>query len=109
MDMNTRAVLTEATTKFLAAPKKMLIGAEWVDAADGSRLDVHNPANGEVFTRVPAGGVGDIEAGTVWVNCHSMLDASLPFGGYKQSGFGREMGRAALDLFTETKSVLMAV
>ena len=50
-----------------------------------------------------------IKAGTVWVNCHSMLDASLPFGGFKQSGIGREMGRAALDLFTETKSVLMAV
>ncbi len=50
-----------------------------------------------------------IKAGTVWVNCHSMLDASLPFGGYKQSGIGREMGRAAIDLFTETKSVMMAV
>ena len=50
-----------------------------------------------------------IKAGTVWVNCHSMLDASLPFGGFKQSGIGREMGRAAIDLFTETKSVLMAV
>jgi phenylacetaldehyde dehydrogenase len=50
-----------------------------------------------------------IKAGTVWVNCHSMLDASLPFGGFKQSGIGREMGRAALDLFTETKSVMMAV
>jgi phenylacetaldehyde dehydrogenase len=50
-----------------------------------------------------------IKAGTVWVNCHSMLDACLPFGGFKQSGIGREMGRAALDLFTETKSVLMAV
>ncbi len=50
-----------------------------------------------------------IKAGTVWVNCHSMLDSSLPFGGFKQSGIGREMGRAALDLFTETKSVLMAL
>ena len=50
-----------------------------------------------------------IKAGTVWVNCHSMLDASLPFGGFKQSGIGREMGRAALDLFTETKSVMLAV
>ena len=50
-----------------------------------------------------------IKAGTVWVNCHSLLDPSLPFGGYKQSGFGREMGRAMIDLFTETKSVLMAV
>jgi phenylacetaldehyde dehydrogenase len=50
-----------------------------------------------------------IKAGTVWVNCHSMLDPSLPVGGFKQSGIGREMGRAAIDLFTEVKSVLMAV
>ena len=50
-----------------------------------------------------------IKAGTVWVNCHNILDASMPFGGYKQSGFGREMGRAVLDLYTETKSVIMAL
>jgi phenylacetaldehyde dehydrogenase len=48
-----------------------------------------------------------IEAGTVWVNCHGVLDNSLPFGGYKQSGIGRESGRAVLDLYTESKSVLM--
>lgn len=48
-----------------------------------------------------------IKAGTVWVNCHGLLDNALPFGGYKQSGFGREMGRAMIDLYTETKSVLM--
>lgn len=50
-----------------------------------------------------------IKAGTVWVNCHSMLDVSVPFGGYKQSGFGREMGRASLDAYLESKSVFMAV
>ncbi|AQV94086.1 aldehyde dehydrogenase [Cupriavidus necator] len=50
-----------------------------------------------------------IKAGTVWVNCHSMLDPAVPFGGYKQSGFGREMGRAALDAYLETKSVFMSV
>ncbi len=50
-----------------------------------------------------------IRAGTVWVNCHNILDASMPFGGYKQSGFGREMGQAVLDLYTETKSVIMAL
>lgn len=50
-----------------------------------------------------------IKAGTVWVNCHNMLDAAMPFGGFKQSGFGREMGKAALDSYTETKSVMMAV
>ncbi len=50
-----------------------------------------------------------IKAGTVWVNCHNILDASMPFGGYKQSGIGREMGRAVLDLYTESKSVIMAL
>ena len=48
-----------------------------------------------------------IKAGTLWVNCHGLLDNALPFGGYKQSGIGREMGRAMIDLYTETKSVLM--
>lgn len=50
-----------------------------------------------------------IKAGTVWVNCHNMLDPAMPFGGFKLSGHGREMGRAVLDLYTETKSVCMAV
>jgi phenylacetaldehyde dehydrogenase len=48
-----------------------------------------------------------IKAGTVWVNCHNILDNTMPFGGYKQSGIGREMGRAVLDLYTESKSVIM--
>jgi phenylacetaldehyde dehydrogenase len=46
-----------------------------------------------------------IQAGTVWVNCYNLTDPASPFGGYKQSGWGREMGRQALDLYTETKSV----
>ncbi|MBI3368253.1 MAG: aldehyde dehydrogenase family protein, partial [Burkholderiales bacterium] len=50
-----------------------------------------------------------LQAGTVWVNCHSMLDATMPFGGYKQSGIGRDMGRAALDAYLETKSVFIAL
>jgi phenylacetaldehyde dehydrogenase len=50
-----------------------------------------------------------IRAGTVWVNCHNLIDPAMPFGGFKQSGIGREMGRAVLDLYTETKSVCMAV
>lgn len=49
-----------------------------------------------------------IRAGTVWVNCHNMLDPAMPFGGFKLSGHGREMGRAVLDLYTETKSVCVA-
>jgi phenylacetaldehyde dehydrogenase len=46
-----------------------------------------------------------IKAGTVWVNCYNLTDPASPFGGYKQSGWGREMGRAVLDQYTETKSV----
>ncbi len=46
-----------------------------------------------------------IRAGTVWVNAYNLFDAALPFGGFKESGFGREMGAAGLDLYTEVKSV----
>jgi phenylacetaldehyde dehydrogenase len=50
-----------------------------------------------------------IRAGTVWVNCHNVFDASLPFGGYKQSGWGREMGEEALHNYTEVKAVTVAL
>jgi phenylacetaldehyde dehydrogenase len=46
-----------------------------------------------------------LKAGSVWINCYNVFDAALPFGGYKQSGWGREMGHAALDLYTEIKAV----
>jgi phenylacetaldehyde dehydrogenase len=46
-----------------------------------------------------------LRAGTVWINCYNVFDPALPFGGYKQSGWGRESGREALDLYTQTKSV----
>ncbi|KAH7320997.1 aldehyde dehydrogenase domain-containing protein [Stachybotrys elegans] len=46
-----------------------------------------------------------LKAGTVWVNCYNMLSFQLPFGGFKQSGIGRELGEAALANYTETKSV----
>ncbi len=49
--------------------------------------------------------VPKIRAGTVWVNCHNILDVAMPFGGYKQSGFGKDMGKEALDSYLETKSV----
>jgi len=48
---------------------------------------------------------GELRAGTVWINCYGVLDSAMPFGGYKQSGWGREMGHQMLDLYTETKSV----
>jgi acyl-CoA reductase-like NAD-dependent aldehyde dehydrogenase len=46
-----------------------------------------------------------LKAGTVWINAYNLYDAALPFGGYKQSGFGRELGSAALESYTQTKSV----
>jgi phenylacetaldehyde dehydrogenase len=46
-----------------------------------------------------------IQAGTVWVNCHNVFDAGLPFGGYKQSGIGRERGKYGLEEFVETKAM----
>ncbi len=52
--------------------------------------------------------VSKLKAGTVWVNTHNLLDSNLPFGGFKQSGIGREMGRAAIELYTESKSVCLA-
>lgn len=50
-----------------------------------------------------------LRAGTVWVNCYNVFDAALPFGGYKQSGWGREMGHEALELYTETKAVVLGL
>ena len=46
-----------------------------------------------------------LRAGTVWINCYNVFDAALPFGGYKQSGWGREMGHEVLELYTEVKAV----
>jgi len=46
-----------------------------------------------------------LRAGTVWINCYNIFDAALPFGGYKQSGWGREMGKDVFELYTQTKAV----
>jgi len=50
-----------------------------------------------------------LKAGTVWVNCYDVFDAAAPFGGFKMSGIGRELGQYALQLYTEVKTVTMAV
>jgi aldehyde dehydrogenase (NAD+) len=46
-----------------------------------------------------------IRAGTVWVNTYNLYDSGAPFGGFKQSGYGRDLGREALDGYTESKTV----
>jgi phenylacetaldehyde dehydrogenase len=50
-----------------------------------------------------------LRAGTVWINCYNIFDASMPFGGYKQSGWGREMGHEVLNNYLETKSICAAI
>ena len=49
-----------------------------------------------------------LRAGTVWINCYDIFDAAAPFGGYKMSGVGRELGEYALQLYTEVKTVYIA-
>jgi len=59
---------------------------------------------GKVFRLAPK-----IRAGSVWVNCHTVLDPSMPFGGYKQSGWGRELGGEAVYSYLESKSLCINV
>jgi len=80
------------------------------DEADAARI-----GNGTIFGLAGAVWTRDvskahrmaraIKAGTVWINAYNLYDAAMPFGGYKQSGFGRELGAAALEQYTQTKSV----
>ncbi|WP_312936792.1 aldehyde dehydrogenase family protein, partial [Pseudomonas sp.] len=48
-----------------------------------------------------------LKAGSVWINCWNVVDPASPFGGYKQSGWGREMSKHVIDAYTETKSVFV--
>ena len=52
---------------------------------------------------------GQLRAGTVWINCYNIFDPAMPFGGYKQSGWGREMGHEVLEAYTEVKSVCTVI
>jgi len=64
---------------------------------------------GSVWTRDLSRGhrvISEIRAGIVWINCHGLPDPAMPFGGYRQSGWGRELGPEALESFQERKSVI---
>jgi phenylacetaldehyde dehydrogenase len=52
--------------------------------------------------------IPQIKTGTVWVNCHNLIDPNMPFGGFKESGLGRDFGVRSLDAYTEVKSVCIA-
>lgn len=73
------------------------------DTPFGLASSIYSTNNSRIQRLTPA-----IKAGTVWVNCHNIFDPALPFGGYKESGIGREMGEEVINLYTEVKSVCMA-
>ena len=59
---------------------------------------------GKIFRLAPK-----LRAGTVWVNCHNMLDATMPFGGFKQSGWGRELGQESVRAYLESQSLCLNI
>jgi acyl-CoA reductase-like NAD-dependent aldehyde dehydrogenase len=101
----------------------MFIDGDWVDTDD--RFEIRSPATEELVASVAkadreyglSAGVwstddqralevaDQLEADTVWINDWHMVNAAYPFGGYKQSGLGRELGPHALDEYTEEKTV----
>lgn len=86
-----------AITKFSTEEEAIKLGNE---TTYGLAAAVHtNDLNRSI--RVMKG----LKAGTVWVNCYNMLHHQMPFGGFKESGIGRELGEAALDNYVQTKSV----
>ncbi|MDW8338496.1 MAG: aldehyde dehydrogenase family protein, partial [Thermoleophilia bacterium] len=85
----------------------------FADEEEAVRLanDVRYGLMATVWTRDPARGhrlAARIKSGTVGINMPYSAFPGIPFGGYKQSGFGRELGLEALELYLETKSVLVA-
>ena len=52
--------------------------------------------------------VDNVRAGTMWINTYNLTDTAVPFGGFKQSGYGRDLGEHALQAYTETKAVIIA-
>ncbi|WP_152223210.1 aldehyde dehydrogenase [Pseudomonas sp. SCB32] len=70
------------------------------DSDFGLAAAIYSNDLGKVHTLIPR-----LRAGTVYVNAHSTLDPSMPFGGYKQSGYGKDMGSEQLDYLLETKAV----
>jgi phenylacetaldehyde dehydrogenase len=108
-------VLTD-TTPDMKVVREEIFGPVVVAIPFGSEEDVIHSGNETSYGLAAGVWTRDINkahrtahrlrAGTVWINCYSVFDAGMPFGGYKESGWGREMGHNALDNYLETKSVV---
>ena len=101
-----RIVREEIFGPVLARAVASTTSTRWWRAATTRRTGsppASGPRTSSKAHRVAAG----LRAGTVWINCHNVFDAAAPFGGFKQSGYGREMGHHALELYTQTKNVIV--
>lgn len=79
---------------------------EALDAANASEYGLAGSIWSNDHRRIQHA-IGRLRAGTVWINAHNVLDPNVPFGGFKQSGLGRELGRSIIELYTESKSVFL--
>jgi len=108
------AVLTDVDTRMRVMREEIfgpvaLVGS-FSDEDEAVKLanDTHFGLAAGIFTRDVTRAhrvAAAINAGTVWVNTYGMFDAAIPYGGFKLSGFGKELGREALDLYLQTKTV----
>jgi acyl-CoA reductase-like NAD-dependent aldehyde dehydrogenase len=89
---------------FIHSPHKLLIDGQWVAAASGKTAGVFTRDISKAHKTAKR-----LRAGTVWINTYHVFDAAMPFGGYKESGWGREMGSQVLNNYLETKSVVTAL
>ena len=111
-------VVANTANKPLTVVREEIFGPVLVAMPYSSLDDVLREANASAYglgasiwtndLRKAHRAVDAMDAGTVWVNTHNMVDPNMPFGGFKQSGIGREHGRGAIEAYTEVKSVCIA-
>ena len=74
-----------------------------------ARCTAWPPPSGRATSPRPTASPNSLRAGTVWINCYDVFDAAAPFGGFKMSGIGRELGEYGLRNYTEVKTVTVKI